>query len=240
MQIIPVIDIVGGQAVAALRGQRADYRPLSSQLAPTSAPRDIVAGYLRLHPFETIYVADLDAIERRGGNRETIAELTEAFPRLRFWVDFGARGAADLRDWRWPRVDAVLGSESLASGAAPREPGGERRPLLSLDFLGDKFLGPEELLETPSLWPERVIVMTLARVGASLGPDIERIRAIKARAGDRRVYAAGGLRDARDLAALREAGAAGVLVATALHEGRLTPADLLTQQSSLAQQKREP
>jgi phosphoribosylformimino-5-aminoimidazole carboxamide ribotide isomerase len=37
------------------------------------------------------------------------------------------------------------------------------------------------------------------------------------------IYAGGGVRDDADLRALESAGAAGALVATALHEGRITP-----------------
>ena len=46
------------------------------------------------------------------------------------------------------------------------------------------------------------------------------------RAGKRRIYAAGGVRDRADIVALRAAGAAGVLVATALHAGTLKAGDL--------------
>jgi phosphoribosylformimino-5-aminoimidazole carboxamide ribotide isomerase len=37
------------------------------------------------------------------------------------------------------------------------------------------------------------------------------------------IYAGGGVRNGEDLRALESAGAAGALVATAVHEGRLTP-----------------
>jgi phosphoribosylformimino-5-aminoimidazole carboxamide ribotide isomerase len=68
--------------------------------------------------------------------------------------------------------------------------------------------------------------MTLARVGAREGPDLSRVAEVVARAGARRVYAAGGVRDANDLEALRRSGAAGALVATALHAGTITAGDL--------------
>ena len=37
--------------------------------------------------------------------------------------------------------------------------------------------------------------MTLARVGGAAGPDFDRIGAVRAIAGERNVYAAGGVRD---------------------------------------------
>jgi phosphoribosylformimino-5-aminoimidazole carboxamide ribotide isomerase len=69
--------------------------------------------------------------------------------------------------------------------------------------------------------------MTLSRVGAADGPDLKRVSEIVARAGPRAVYAAGGVRDRGDLKALRAAGAAGALIATALHAGTITAGDLV-------------
>ncbi|HET6305578.1 MAG TPA: HisA/HisF-related TIM barrel protein, partial [Rhodopila sp.] len=58
------------------------------------------------------------------------------------------------------------------------------------------------------------------------GPDTERVSALVARSPATRVFGAGGVRHAADITALATAGAAGVLVATALHTGALTAADL--------------
>ncbi len=82
------------------------------------------------------------------------------------------------------------------------------------------------MLDEAQHWPEAVIVMTLARVGSGDGPDLERIASIVAAAGGRRVYAAGGVRDRADIEALHAAGAAGVLIATALHAGTIKAGDL--------------
>jgi phosphoribosylformimino-5-aminoimidazole carboxamide ribotide isomerase len=121
-------------------------------------------------------------------------------------------------------VRHVTGSESVRDIAVLRASGATA--ILSLDYRAADFLGPPDLLDEPSLWPKHVIVMTLARVGGGAGPDLERLAIIRQRAGARRLYAAGGVRNAADLDALRDAGAAGVLVASALHDGRLSPADL--------------
>jgi phosphoribosylformimino-5-aminoimidazole carboxamide ribotide isomerase len=68
--------------------------------------------------------------------------------------------------------------------------------------------------------------MTLARVGSGAGPDLKRFAAIRSIAEEREIYAAGGVRDGADLSALKAAGAAGALIATALHDGRVGRADL--------------
>lgn len=223
MRIIPVIDIRNGAVVRARAGDRESYRPIATPLAATSAPSDVVAGFLTLHPFERFYVADLDAIEGSGDNRREILALTECFPALRFMVDGGARTG----DWRGATgVERVIGSETSRDGEAIRALNDDPNVILSLDFRGDIFIGPDALLDCVELWPRQIVVMTLVRVGLGNGPDFERLANIVERAGERRVYAAGGVRDAHDLARLEALGAAGALIATALHDGALTRADL--------------
>ena len=68
--------------------------------------------------------------------------------------------------------------------------------------------------------------MTLARVGAGEGPDLQRLAELRARAPDREVFAAGGVRGVDDLAQLREADVAGALIATALHTGTVSAQQL--------------
>jgi phosphoribosylformimino-5-aminoimidazole carboxamide ribotide isomerase len=229
MDVIPVIDVRQGVAVAAVRGQRADYKPLVTPLAAGSDPADVARGYAALFAFPLLYVADLDGIEGRGRDAGLAKGLADAVPNTRLWIDDGT-GAKDAvrRIAGETNATVVIGSESLgglddvaALRALPRG-----RYVLSLDFKGDRFVGPPQVLDEAQHWPEAVIVMTLARVGSGDGPDLERIAAIIARAEGRRVYAAGGVRNRADIEALRAAGAAGVLIATALHAGTIKAGDL--------------
>jgi phosphoribosylformimino-5-aminoimidazole carboxamide ribotide isomerase len=223
MEIIPVLDLKGGTVVHAKQGQRDTYRPIQSRLCTTSTATDVLAALFRLHRFRSVYIADLDAIERTGEHSAVIAELARIHSAVEFWIDNG--NSATITDPKHHNARHVLGSESMSATESLQTIA--PTVILSLDFRGADFLGPPELLAEPSLWPERVIVMTLARVGSGDGPDLERLALIKQHAGAaRRVYAAGGVRNRADLDALQRAGAAGVLVASALHDGRLTSADL--------------
>lgn len=224
MQVIPVVDLKGGVVVRAQRGDRAAYQPIETPLSPTSEAVDVVRGLLTLHAFRTLYVADLDAIMATGDNVDAIRRIRQAFPSLDLWIDNGAADAGALDALSASKLGApVIGSESQRDGALLSR---VAEALLSLDFRGDAFLGPLEILERPELWPQRIIVMTLARVGSAAGPDIERLAAIRAIADGRMIYAAGGVRDANDLSMLRAAGLAGAIVATALHDGHLTGAEI--------------
>ncbi|MCS6877827.1 MAG: HisA/HisF-related TIM barrel protein [Geminicoccaceae bacterium] len=229
--VVPVLDLEGGLVVHARAGARERYRPLAgSRLADTAEPRAVVAAFLALHPFPVVYLADLDAIAGRGDHRALLAALAARFPTTRFWVDAGIDTEEKLRALAGlPRVRAVLGSESqkdvdLLARARALVPEGV---VLSLDWRADEPLDPAGLSERPELWPEDVIVMTLARVGTGAGPDLARLEAVRRAAGPkRRIWAAGGVRGLEDLLCLRRAGFAGALVATAFHEGRLGKAEL--------------
>ena len=227
MDIIPVIDVQHGVAVRASGGRRAGYAPLVTPLAEGSDPVGVALGLRSLFSFPILYVADLDGIEGRGRNAGLVEALAAALPGVDLWVDDGATArVAQARGLS--RAIPVLGSESLKcevdiAGLRALPPNSY---VLSLDFKDDRFDGPPALLADAASWPARVIAMTLARVGSSAGPDVVRVADIVARAGKRRVYAAGGVRDGDDVEALREVGAAGVLLATALHRGTITAGDL--------------
>lgn len=234
MKVIPVLDIRSGVVVHARGGQRAAYLPIDTPLAPGSSdPAAVVAGYLTIYPFDTVYVADLDGIGGSGRNHDTVCALRLEFPGITFWVDDGSATSASVAALaRMPNVRPVVGSETLGSPGdlaslldAGRR-GGMAEPVLSLDFKGRTFRGPDGLLHSPVLWPATVIAMTLAKVGSGAGPDLVCFKHLKADKPDADIVVAGGVRDKADLIALREAGAAGVLVASALHAGKITAGDL--------------
>jgi len=227
MNIIPVIDLMGGKVVRARMGQRHLYAPIETPLSRSSEALDVIKGFIKLYPFKTIYIADLDAIEGRTPHDDLIIKLQQRFPKLCFWIDKGVRNAREADSFLAQQsANLVIASESFEDVPALETYKHNPRVILSLDFRGDAFQGSSGLLD-PALWPARLIVMTLARVGSDAGPDFERLQEILISAGSREIYAAGGLRGSDDLTQLQDMGVAGVLVASALHDGRLGHSDLL-------------
>jgi len=229
--LIPVIDLKLGTVVHARAGERRRYRPIRSRLCRGSGPIEVIGALLGVHPFAALYVADLDRIEGEGDNLPALTAIRRAYPDLPLWVDSGLASASDYLAWQQRDLGlAVIGSESLESIADWRRIGARGAaadaPILSLDFRNSEFLGPPALAAQPALWPRRVIVMSLDRVGGGSGPDVIRLASILRRAGKRRVYAAGGVRNLADASRLAEMGIAGALVASALHDGRLGRADI--------------
>lgn len=226
--VIPVLDLKGGVVVHARGGKRADYRPLETPFGPADDPLAIARGLLAVSFSPALYIADLDAIEGTGNNFETCRALADVLPQTSLWIDAGFSDVGECLFWLPLGAMLVIGSESLASIDAwndIRTSLGDS-VVLSLDFEGSVLRGPVALLEDPALWPQRVIAMSLDRVGLGQGPDLERLAAILAHAGTREVYAAGGIADANDLARAAEAGAAGSLAATALHSGAITQKEI--------------
>jgi phosphoribosylformimino-5-aminoimidazole carboxamide ribotide isomerase len=225
--IIPVLDLKQGAVVRAQRGDRENYRPIVTPLASSADPVAVAAGLRSLHPFQTFYVADLDAIAGEAPNRAAISALATMQPPPELWIDAGIKDENTLTETlRDPLVHPVIGSESQRDLSVLQRYQGNPRLILSLDFFADGFRGPALLLDSPDLWPERVIVMTLAKVGSGAGPDLDRLGEVKEKAGNRAVFAAGGVRHEADLRALSELRIAGALVASSLHDGTITPEQL--------------
>ncbi len=219
MQLIPVIDLMGGVAVHAKKGRRDSYRPIQTPLCEGASPQAVIAGLLGLHDFKTVYIADLDALMGGGSHRLVLEGLQQDHPGLRFWVDQGLAGPVG-------QAVPVIGSESLEAERLDwlQNLGGGF--ILSLDFMGERLLGPEKLLHEPGIWPETVIIMSLSHVGAGEGPDFRRLEEFRLRWPGKRIIAAGGVRNAEDLRRLDGMGVSGVLLASALHSGALEPGEL--------------
>lgn len=224
--VIPVIDLLAGQVVRARRGEREAYRPIVSSLCDGSAPAEVARALSAFYSFKTLYIADLDAIQRRGSQLAAVASIQAALPGIDIWVDAGASSAAEFAPWQALGVRCVIGSENQSDAAQVLQLVdrlGPQQAVLSLDFAQGTASGPAALFETACDWPERVIAMTLGRVGSYQGPDCERLRQIQALAPHCRIHAAGGVRDADDLETLRAMNLAGALLASALHDRRISP-----------------
>lgn len=224
---------MGAQAVRAVRGERSAYQPVQSALCGSSDPLR-VAGILLEHcGSRKLYVADLDALLGRAPQTTVISSLLSSMPRLELWLDGGfathrqaaERLAAFGADAS--RVTPVFGSESLrAHDEVVHCFGDGKQAILSLDQRKGRALDPAACWSDASIWPDTIIVMTLDRVGAFAGPDLEMLAEVRARAPDAAIVGAGGIRNVDDLTAAARAGADGWLVASAIHDLRL-PRDAL-------------
>ena len=141
MRVIPVIDLKGGAAVHAVRGQRERYRPLRRGLVAGSDPLRVARAFREELGLDELYVADLDAIAGGSHHREVVAALARE---ARVMVDAGVTGVAAVRPLlELGAARVVIGTETLADPAALGRLRAELpdAPLvLSLDHRGDRVL----------------------------------------------------------------------------------------------------
>ena len=229
MQIIPVIDLKGGQVVHAVRGDRKHYQPihLNSGLTASSAVDAVMAGFLNLYPFDTFYIADLDAITGNGadGHCRLIASLLDRYPHIHFWIDNGTQYSG-LGSCRPPNYKTVIGTESQQAQPYPTSREANRDFILSLDFKQRQPSGHPAWFTDAGLWPEDIIVMTLNRVGGQAGPDFDKLSEFCTAYPAKNFIASGGIRDDSDLLRLVEMGIGAALLATALHGGALSGSEI--------------
>ena len=241
MQIIPVIDLLNGVVVHAKKGERQRYQAIESQLTHSSKPLDIVSALLEYYPFQQLYIADLNAIQKRSdtsnnfksNNLGLVESITRHYPDLKLWIDAGINNDDELRLWSQFSSNLVLGSENFASiehylNVAKQI---KSQPVLSLDFMPHGYQGPIELAENTLYWPKNVIMMSLAHVGTGHGVNHALLDKYKPYNGKFNLYAAGGVRGIEDLNALKHLGIHGALIATALHQKQLSyqQLDMLSQ-----------
>ncbi len=225
MEIIPVIDLMHGHVVHARLGLRQHYLPVQSTLCKSSAPSAIVEALLELYPFKRLYIADLDAIKGLGDHLDTITQIQAHYPNLELWLDAGIRNIEALSTWQSLNLTHVIGSENITTATDLIAIGGNLAGnfVLSLDFNQNGFLGCPELEIQTNYWPDKIIVMDLKQVGSEEGAATQRLEIIKLQAGNKQIFAAGGIRNNADLEQLATLSISGALVATALHNGSLSP-----------------
>lgn len=240
MRLIPVLDIRQGIAVHAERGDRAQYRPVQSCLTSSTDPLVLLEKFHAALRCDEIYVADLDALEQRGDNLSLLPALVGRVGGVELLVDAGVRSAADARrllDIGVTRI--VLASETSAGPQQVAEIGhqmGFGNVVCSLDLRqrsvvwrtpSSPLQSPDEVLASLGANGIRsVIILEMDRIGAETGVDSHFLAPLIRRHPGMEILIGGGVRDIQDLLILQDIGAAGALVATAIHRGTLSGDDL--------------
>ena len=245
MQIIPVIDLQTGVVVRGVAGQRELYRPVESVLDCDATPKRVASAFVSHFGFQTVYVADLDAIGGAEPDWETYHKIASVG--LRLIVDAGTNRVQRASQFIerseggvWCR-GVVIGLESLRGeqdllGLCTAI--GPERAVFSLDLNNGKPMtevpawhrtGPIELVDAAvDAGFERLIVLDLASVGVGEGVSVRRLcKSIRARHPQLEITSGGGVRNHLDLMELASAGCDAALVASALHDGGLSKQDLL-------------
>lgn len=233
MKVIPVIDILNGIVVHAVRGKRREYKPLQSSLIDSVDPVEVAKAFKNLG-FNELYVADLDAIIDCSTDFQVLKRIADETG-LELLVDAGITSierAKTLLDSGVSKL--IVGTETLQSKKFVKdavELFESERVLISLDLRGEKVLvklgfdgcvSPMCLLrDFKAMGVSQVIVLDLNRVGSDEGVNMVFLKKVIKTIG-LDVYVGGGVRDIQDLVELKELDVPGVLVASALHSGKIS------------------
>lgn len=248
MDIIPVLDLARGVAVRAQAGDRSRYEATASALAPDAVgePVPIMRAFRTRLGARSCYIADLDAIQGGAVQRATLRELAQLDTGFAgaIMVDAGAHTPESTFEvLATGASQVVIGLETLRAFTDLRaivRTVGEHRVVFSLDLrLGSPILHPA-MQDAEGAVPDALslaaqaadtgvdglLVLDLARIGTGCGTDVGLIEALRKRFPRARLMAGGGVLARRDLDRMRDAGCDGALVASAIHAGTITAADL--------------
>jgi phosphoribosyl isomerase A len=233
LELLPAVDIAGGQAVQLVQGVAGSEKRFGDPVE--AALRWQEAGA------EWIHLVDLDAAFGRGHNRDLLASIVGTLDidvemsggirddeALASAMRAGCRrvniGTAALEQPEWCASAIASHGDRIAIGLDVRG-----RTLAARGWTRDGGDLYDVLARLDAEGCARYVVTDVAKDGMLQGPNLDLLRAVCAET-DRPVVASGGITELSDLAALMGLvgeGVEGAIIGTALYEGRFTLADAL-------------
>jgi phosphoribosylanthranilate isomerase len=233
LQLLPAVDVTGGQAVQLVQGVAGSEKRFGD-------PLEAALNWQR-RGAEWVHLVDLDAAFGRGDNRTVLARIVGELDvavelsggirddaSLEAALATGCRrvnvGTAALEKPEWCAAAIAKHGDRIAVGLDVRG-----RTLAARGWTsegGDLF---EVLARLDAEGCARYVVTDVKKDGMLQGPNLELLRSVCA-ATDRPVVASGGITELADLAALQdlvEIGVEGAIIGTALYEGRFSLEDAL-------------
>lgn len=220
MIIIPAIDLMGGECVRLVRGER------ENKITYGKSPVYVAQGYMGMGA-RIIHVVDLDgAFTGEMKNIGIIRELAREFP---IQVGGGIRSEGKVAEVLGLGVKKVIVSTLLMKGPELAEKLKKEyrgRLVGSFDFKDGKlsYAGwtqkSELSFEEVSAGLDEIVVTDTSRDGTYLGPNLELLRELKGRC-NARIVSAGGVRNAQDLVELSKIGIYGAIAGRAFLEDKV-------------------
>jgi phosphoribosylformimino-5-aminoimidazole carboxamide ribotide isomerase len=219
-----VLDILNGNAVHAVKGERSKYLPVhDSKICSSAGPIEIIKEVM---PKE-VYIADLDRLQQTGDNFDLIKKISGMKKTM---VDIGAENIDDVKQGMELTDTLIIGTETgsfeLIKNTAKLFP---RKINVSIDIKDGRVLTKDPNMKKEPLEVVKslndinirdMIILNLKNVGTSIGIDIDFLKDI-VRISKHNILVGGGIRDMDDIRAMEEIGISGALVATSLHDGKI-------------------
>ena len=237
MEIIPVIDILDGKVVHAVKGERNKYRPVKSILTKSPHPLDVAKVFKEKLGLTKLYIADINSILEKGNNFRYIEEIKEKLNPV-LLLDYGIKDFKDLYKEIIDIIDyVILGTETINSVKVVEEAIKKIRPdklFVSIDIKGQLLTSCKEIknpLDAVNLFRKmgikNFIILDLNSVGTMLGlstPIKNLVREITT--GNLYIAIGGGVKNMNDIDYLKKFNVNAVLTATSLHKGNIIKKDI--------------
>ena len=236
IEIVAVLDLLDGAVVRAVAGRRREYQPIHGLFGSGTDPAGLLSRMTSIFSLAGIYIADLNGILGRMPQFDVLAAMFRAG--VRCWADIGACDLAGLSAADMPLGSApILATETFKdlSSCLNSETTGEL--IFSLDLcngapvVADKrwqgYSAPQLAQELIRGGVKKLLCLDIAAVGMGQGvPTLPLCRQLKQEFPDLFLITGGGVRSPDCLLQARDAGVDALLVASALHDGRITPEDI--------------
>jgi phosphoribosylanthranilate isomerase len=228
LELLPAVDVAGGQAVQLVQGVAGSEKRFGDPLEAALRWQEAGAQW--------IHLVDLDAAFGRGHNRELIASIVER-------VDVQVELSGGIRDDDSLSAAMATGCRRVNIGTAALEQPAwcasaiatwGDRVAVGLDVRGRTLAARGWTREGGDLYDvlarldiegcARYVVTDVHKDGMLQGPNLQLLRDVCA-ATERPVVASGGITELADLEALSALvpdGVEGAIIGTALYEGRFT------------------
>ena len=238
-KIIPVLDLLDGLIVHAVKGVRENYKPLDSYLFNKPDLHLIIDLLYNKYKFDEFYVADLNAIMNRNPNWGIILKTIEK-TYISFLLDPGIKNFEEVIQFSSLGIkNLILGLETLEDKETILKSiqlDLFQKVYVSVDMYSEKIItGIKEYQKASTiniiknlsdLGVSKIILLDLKRVGSKEGgiPVLyEEIRKIF----QGEILIGGGIKDLDDILAYYHFGFSGVLIGTALYDGTINLKDMV-------------
>lgn len=233
LELLPAVDVQGGQAVQLVQGVAGSEKTFGDPLAAARRFADAGARW--------IHLVDLDAAFGRGSNAGLLAEMIDQ-------LDLNVELSGGIRDDASLERALATGCRRVNIGTAALErpqwceeilASHGDRIAIGIDVRGDRLAArgwtteagpwPESVERLAAAGCERFVVTDVEADGMLTGPNFQLLDEV-ARRSQQKVVASGGIASLEHLRRLRElvpTGIEGAIVGTALYVGRFTIDDAL-------------
>ncbi|MFX0134157.1 MAG: HisA/HisF-related TIM barrel protein [Candidatus Hodarchaeota archaeon] len=238
MRIIPVIDVLKGNVVHGKKGERNKYVPITSVICRDSNPLNVAMTFRSEFNFNEIYVADLDSIMKGIKEFNYVKNITKTTG-MQVIIDAGITKPDDVNLLLRNGANIVIiATETLNNFQQLAEivnKFGSEKIITSIDLFEGKImakgteinkLSPLEVaFKIKELGIFETIVLELTRVGSNQGVALDYLEKIQNKT-NLKIITGGGVRSFQDLIDLKKFNFSGLLIATAFHNGSISPKEI--------------